>query len=64
MLRLSLSDENVPNGSAPEKVIVGDMNFVREKDGAESVRFAFEPFFAVLIFFPFPGKKPQDCNRC
>ena len=54
----ALSDENVPNGSAPEKVIVGDMNFVREKDGAESVRFALNRFCSPHIF-SIPGKKPR-----
>jgi hypothetical protein len=55
---LAASGENSPIDDVQEKVIVGDMNFVREKDGAESVCFALSRFCSPHIF-SIPGKKPR-----
>ena len=52
------SSENEPSVDPQEIVIVGDMNFVSEKDGAESVRFALNRFCSPHIF-SIPGKKPR-----
>lgn len=55
---MAASMENNPNDDVQENVIVGDMNFVREKDGAESVCFELNRLCNPHIF-SIPGKKPR-----
>lgn len=55
---LAASRENGPDDDTREKVIVGEMNFYREKDGAESVCFQLSRFCSPHIF-SIPGKKPR-----
>ena len=52
------SDEQGPKGDAQEKIVVGDMNFVREKEGAERVCFSLSRFCNPVIF-SIPGKEPR-----
>ena len=49
---------NGPKNDEQEKVFVGDMNFVREKSGAERVCFTLSRFCNPDIF-SIPGKKPR-----
>ena len=52
------SGENEPSVDPQEIVIVGDMNFVSEKDGMERVCFSLSRFCEPRIF-SIPGKKPR-----
>ena len=52
------SGENGPNDDVQEKVIVGDIHFVRERTGDERVCFSLSRFCNPAIF-SIPGKKPR-----
>ncbi len=55
---IAVSDETGSKGDVQEKVVVGDMNFLREKSGAERVCFGLSRFCSPNIF-SIPGKKPR-----